>query len=83
MNIKNVTLYPGTKHTTVTALGKQLTPEQIKRGATGHVSDAFERYMLPDVNEATIASQAVVEIQNKGKVVDFDKDGNFGKVRTK
>jgi integrase len=84
LEIVGVTLYPGTKHTTVTALGKLLTPEQIKRGATGHVSDAFERYMLPDTNEATIASQKIAEMQRpKGKIVDINKGGNLGKVRTK
>jgi integrase len=84
LGIKGVTLYPGTKHTTVTALGKQLTPEQIKRGATGHVSDAFERYMLPDVNEATMATQAVVEMQqNQSSVLKFNNGGKQRKVRTK
>jgi integrase len=84
LEIVGVTLYPGTKHSTVTGLGKLLTPEQIKRGATGHVSDAFERYMLPDVNEATIATRKIAQMQKKsGKVVDFKKDGKQGKVRTK
>jgi hypothetical protein len=43
-----------------------MTPEQIQRGATGHSSDAFKRYMLPDVNEARQVRQAVKQIQNKG-----------------
>lgn len=42
-----------------------MTPEQIQRGATGHASDAFKRYMLPDVNEAHQARQAVAEIQDR------------------
>jgi integrase len=52
LKITGVDLYGGTKHSTVTALGKKLTPEQVQRGATGHASDAFKRYMLPDQNEA-------------------------------
>jgi len=42
-----------------------MTPEQIQRGATGHASDAFKRYMLPDVNEAIQVRQAVKQIQSK------------------
>jgi integrase len=83
LGIENVTLYPGTKHTTVTALGKHLTPEQVKRGATGHVSDAFERYMLPDVNEATLATQTVVKMQqNQRNVVELNNSNKQRKLRT-
>ena len=63
VGIKGVDLYGGTKHSTVTALGQVMTPEQIQRGATGHASDAFKRYMLPDVNEARLVRQAVSKIQ--------------------
>ena len=63
LGLEGVDLYGGTKHSTVTALGQELTPEQIQRGVTGHVSDAFKRYMLPDKNEAIQASLAVQKIQ--------------------
>ena len=63
LNIEGVDLYGGTKHSTVTALGKLLSPEQIQRGGTGHASDAFKRYMLPDINEAQTVAQAVKDIQ--------------------
>ena len=66
VGIKGVDLYGGTKHSTVAALGQVITPEQIQRGATGHASDAFKRYMLPDVNEARLVRQAVKHIQDKG-----------------
>lgn len=66
VGIENVDLYGGTKHSTVTALGKVMTPEQIQRGVTGHASDAFKRYMLPDVNEAKIGRQAVAKVRNQG-----------------
>jgi hypothetical protein len=40
--------------------------------------------MLPDVNEATMATQAVVEMQqNQDNVVKFNNDGKQRKVRTK
>lgn len=41
--IDGVDLYGGTRHSTVTALGRLCTPEQVK-DATGHTSKAFERY---------------------------------------
>jgi len=75
LGIKDVDLYGGTKHTTVTAAGKMLTPEQIKRGATGHVSRAFERYMLPDVNEARLVTQQIADTQREqsGKIYKLGK----------
>lgn len=75
LGIENVDLYGGTKHSTVTALGKILSPEQIQRGGTGHASDAFKRYMLPDINEATLVRQAVSKIQPQTDpvVIHLDK----------
>lgn len=64
LDIEGVDLYGGTKHSTVTALGKFLSPEQIQRGGTGHASDAFKRYLLPDMNEAVIVRQAIAKAQN-------------------
>jgi hypothetical protein len=63
LNIEGVDLYGGTKHSTVTVLGQVLTPEQIQRAVTGHVSNAFRRYMLPDKNEAIQGALAVQNIQ--------------------
>ena len=81
LNINNVDLYGGTKHSTVTALGKVLTPEQIQRGATGHASDAFKRYMLPDVNEALKATRAVRQIQRGSdkELIKFPEGGKVAK----
>jgi len=47
LGVEGVPLYRGTKHSTVSALGDDFTPEEIKQ-ATGHVSAAFERYFRPD-----------------------------------
>ncbi len=75
LGIEGVSLYPGTKHTTVTAAGKKLTPEQIQRGGTGHTSDAFKRYMLPDVNEALVVTKAIEDMQQgAGKVVRLKRE---------
>ena len=64
LGVSGVTLYPGTKHSTVTALGGILTPEEIKRGGTGHqTSAAFERYMLPDMRDKIKVRQAIHQIR--------------------
>lgn len=45
LNIKGVSLYPGTRHSTAVDLRKRKTPESIKR-TTGHKNNrAFERYL--------------------------------------
>jgi hypothetical protein len=71
LGITGVDLYGGTKHSTVTALGKTLSPEQIQRGATGHASDAFKRYMLPDKNEATLATMEIDRLQGDQHVINI------------
>jgi hypothetical protein len=64
LGVSGVTLYPGTKHSTVTALGAVLTPEEIKRGGTGHqTSAAFERYLLPDMRDKIKIRQAIHQIR--------------------
>jgi integrase len=64
LGVTGVSLYPGTKHSTVTALGWILSPEEIKRGGTGHQTNAaFERYMLPDMREKIKVRQAIHQIR--------------------
>ena len=64
LGVTGVSLYPGTKHSTVTALGGILTPEEIKRGGTGHqTSAAFERYLLPDMRDKIKIRQAIHQIR--------------------
>jgi integrase len=65
LGITGIDPYGGTRHSTVTALGKVLSPEQIQRGATGHASDAFKRYFLPNLNEAHVATRANHDIRTK------------------
>jgi hypothetical protein len=61
-----VTLYPGTKHSAVTALGDLLTPEQIKRGATGHATNkAFERYMKTDIQDKMTVRRALKHLRDE------------------
>jgi integrase len=63
LGIESVAVYAGTKHSTVTALGKIMSPEQIKHNVTGHTSNAFQRYFLPDHNEKISATRMVAEMQ--------------------
>jgi hypothetical protein len=45
LGVEGVPLYPGTKHSTVIALGESCTPEEIKKYGTGHETNkAFDRY---------------------------------------
>ncbi|MEJ2285986.1 MAG: phage integrase N-terminal SAM-like domain-containing protein [Desulfobacterales bacterium] len=76
LGIEGVDLYGGTKHSTATALGQFLTPEQIKRGGTGSATNkAFERYFQPRRTESIKVTSAIKKLQrkNKGDVVEFVK----------
>jgi integrase len=76
LGIEGVDLYGGTKHSTATALGQLLTPEQIKRGGTGSATNkAFERYFQPRRTESLKVTSAIRQLQkkNKGDVVEFSK----------
>ncbi|SHO45318.1 tyrosine-type recombinase/integrase [Desulfopila aestuarii] len=65
LGFSDVTLYPGTKHSTVTALGKIMSPEQIQHNVTGHASEAFKRYFLPDYQEKILATKQISDMQKK------------------
>jgi hypothetical protein len=72
LGVKCVDLYGGTKHSTATALGDFLTPEQIKRGGTGSATNkAFERYFQPRRTESTKVVSTIKKLQKKkaGKIV--------------
>lgn len=59
LGIEGVSLYPGTKHSSVTALNKMgYSPEDIQANATGHLSSAFKRYLMPDVERSIEMYQA-------------------------
>ncbi len=48
VGIEGVPLYSGTKHSSVIALGKEFTPEQIKTASKISTNKAFERYYRPN-----------------------------------
>jgi hypothetical protein len=64
LGVTGVSLYPGTKHSTVTARGGILAPEEIKRGGTGHQTNAaFKRYLLPDMRDKIKIRQVFHQIR--------------------
>ena len=75
IGISGVSVYPGVKYSTIIALGKLLSPEQIQHNVTGHVSDAFKRYFLPDVEGAVMAARKLANMQkeNTGKITEFKR----------
>ncbi len=77
LGIQGVDLYGGTKHSTATALGELLSPEEIRRGGTGSATNkAFERYFQPRRTESLKVISAVRQLQEKGK-----KDGKVIELR--
>jgi len=76
LGIEGVDLYGGIKHSTATALGDSLTPEQIKRGGTGSATNkVFERYFQPRRTESETVVSAIKKLQKKqpAKVVKLVK----------
>lgn len=63
LGISGVTFYPGVKHSTVTGLGQIMSPEKIQHDVTGHVSDAFKRYLLPDIERSIAATKSLAKMQ--------------------
>lgn len=71
LGIEGVDLYGGTRHSTVTALGKICTPEQVK-DATGHASKAFERYFQGRQARALEVTKIIKDMNKK----ETRKNGN-------
>jgi hypothetical protein len=63
LGVPRIGLYALVKHSTLTALSTQLTPEQIRRGGSKHASKALERYMLPEVGETRLVQSAIKNLQ--------------------
>ena len=59
LGIEGVPLYPGTKHTTASALARQF-PSELVRKATGHASKAFERYLILSEDDCLTLYQAAL-----------------------
>lgn len=79
LGITGVGLYAGTKHTVAKALSSQLTPEQIRRGGTGHANNkAFERYLIPDNDDRIVVQNTLSNLEDtiRGKVINLKRRHN-------
>jgi hypothetical protein len=77
LGVEGVGLYGGTKHTVATALGQLLSPEEIKRGGTGHSTNkAFDRYFQPQKREHIQVITAIKQLKKeaRGEVLEFKKE---------
>ena len=72
LGVENVDLYGGTRHSTLTALGEFLSPEEIKRGSLHKTNRALERYLQGRARDAKKVTAKTAEMQ-KGKIVAFKK----------
>ncbi len=52
LNINEVDLYGGTRHSTVTALRDKYTPEEIRKATLHSTNKAFDRYLQVETNDA-------------------------------
>jgi len=80
LGIEGVDLYGGTRHSTATALGEVMTPEQIKTGTMHTTNKAFDRYYQGKARDARRVYSAVQNLQQtynqkedkeRGKVLKF------------
>jgi integrase len=72
LGVKDVDLYGGTRHSTITALGEFLSPEEVKRGSLHKTNKALERYLQGKARYAKKVSAEVLKMQ-KSKVIEFKK----------
>ncbi|MCJ8502575.1 hypothetical protein [Desulfatitalea alkaliphila] len=63
--MQRIGLYALVKHSTISALSTQLTPEQIRRGGSKHTSRAIERYLLPKIGETKRVQEAIKNMRTK------------------
>ena len=73
LGVDGVTLYPGVKHSTMTAMSKVLSPEQIRRGGSQHDSKAMERYLVPNQHESELYQETLARLKVAGEVVEFKR----------
>lgn len=81
VGLKGVTLYPGTRHTTVTETARAFGSDDAKKASGHRTNKAFDRYNQA-INDG--AYQVVSKIRSKmtGKVVPLRKGGHRGDTET-
>jgi integrase len=80
LGVDGVDLYGGTKHSTVTAARKIMTPEEIRRYVTEHQTNvAFDRYLQVDADAQREASAKIRSVQVLTKQIGQHGPGNLPK----
>jgi len=64
VGVEDIDLYGGTRHSTVTALSKSLTREEIKKGTMHSTNKAFERYFQKQSSDAKMIYQEARNLQS-------------------
>jgi integrase len=65
LGVDGVDLYAGTRHSTVIALGKSFTPEQLKQATMHSTNKAFERYFRVKPDSLREIYQSAVDERKK------------------
>ena len=77
LNVEKLDLYGFSRHTTASALGDIMTPEQIRQGTLHSTNRAFERYFQPDARNAKKVYQAAKGLQ---QTYNIKQGGEKGKI---
>jgi hypothetical protein len=81
LGIYDLDLYGGSRHSTATALGEILTPEQIKQGTLHSTNKAFERYFQSDARNAKLVYQTAQDLQQTYNKNSASKSVNILKLK--
>ena len=81
LGIEGLDLYGATRHTTASALGNIMTPEQIRQGTLHSTNKAFERYFQPDARNAKKVYQTVSDLQQTYNKKSSQKSPNILKLK--
>jgi len=81
LGIEGLDLYGATRHTTASALGEVLTPEQIRQGSMHSTNKAFERYFQPDARNAKKVYRTAQDLQQTYNIKSNRKSSNILKLK--
>ena len=78
LNIEELDLYGGTRHTTTTALAKEVGREGARKASQHETNKAFDRYCQAH-DDDTFRYVKIAETLKRGKVIDLQKQKSGGK----
>lgn len=81
LSVQRIGVYALVKHSTMTALSTELTPEQIRRGGSKHTSRAMERYLLPEIGETRLVQDTIKKMRQAAEVITIDRNQGATKKR--